>query len=238
MIVTLHAVSPDWDHSLLHLSMAHATMSAHDLVSNLNRCDQLLRITIRNMQATATALLCEHEQPRDLGWAIAARDSAGTVSRRCWQPPATQSAACFVTASVCQIGFAQKLMTAICSVEWDVVINLMAYVTADTIVRPDAIPHDSLTHMTCRSEQHCIFALGVINVFVHARKHHRHSWDNPGQFEDCMQGRIRLMTAVAPACAHAFETLCFSGRPGDLLVNSFRLRAPEATYRSWTEESD
>ena len=51
--------------------------------------------------------------------------------------------------------------------------------------------------VTRRGDQHCIFALGFVDVFVFAVNHQRHHRDDPGHFENFFQGRIRLMTALA-----------------------------------------
>ena len=119
-------------------------------------------------------------------------------------------------ASVHRIGFTHKLKTSICSVHWD----------ADGMVL-----HDLFARRTCRCDQHCILAFGLIDAFVHAHNHHRHNRNDPGHLEDCMQGRIRLMTAVAPTYTHTFQTLCYNSRPGDILDNNFRLLAPKTKYR-------
>ena len=39
---------------------------------------------------------------------------------------------------------------------------------------------------------------------VYGFNHRRHIRDDPRNVQDCMQGRIRLMTALTPASAHAF----------------------------------
>ena len=74
-LATLHALSTEWDDTMLHRSMAYAAMSAHDFANRLDRSGGLQRIPTHKMQASATALLCEHEQQRDFARAIAARAS-------------------------------------------------------------------------------------------------------------------------------------------------------------------
>ena len=64
-----------WDRTMLHPSIAHATMFAHDFVSRLDRSGRLQRIQTHNMQASVTALLCAHEQQRDFARVIAVRPS-------------------------------------------------------------------------------------------------------------------------------------------------------------------
>ena len=60
-----------------------------------------------------------------------------------------------------------------------------------------------------RSIQYGIVFLGVL-MLVYA--HHKHSLDseNCGKFVDCMKGRIRKMTAITPAYAHAFQATCLA----------------------------
>ena len=47
--------------------------------------------------------------------------------------------------------------------------------------------------------------MGVIDAFVYAHNYHRRNLDNPANIGDCMEGRIRLMTAVTPTYAHAYS---------------------------------
>ena len=50
--------------------------------------------------------------------------------------------------------------------------------------------------------------MGVIGAFVYAQNHHRRGMDNPGNFGACMKARIRFMTAITPAYAHAYQLIC------------------------------
>ena len=45
--------------------------------------------------------------------------------------------------------------------------------------------------------------MGVIDAFVYAHNHRRRNVDNPGNFGDCMEGRVRFMTAITPTYARA-----------------------------------
>ena len=51
--------------------------------------------------------------------------------------------------------------------------------------------------------------MGVIGVFVYAHNHRRNI-DNPGNFGNSMKGRIRFMTAITPAYAHAYQLICLT----------------------------
>ena len=64
--------------------------------------------------------------------------------------------------------------------------------------------------------QRGIVVMGLIDAFVYAHNYHRHNADNPGKFQGCMEGRIRLVTAITPACVHAHRAVCLARRPLDI----------------------
>ena len=74
-----------------------------------------------------------------------------------------------------------------------------------------------------------ISVLGIIDAFLFAHKHHRHYGNDLGNFEDSMQGRIRLMTARTPAFTHAKRVSWTTH--GRLLARNFRFVAYKADYR-------
>ena len=55
-----------------------------------------------------------------------------------------------------------------------------------------------------------IVVLGFLDVFVNA--HHRHGLDfaNDGNFGDCLTRRVRFMTAITPAYAYVYQTICLA----------------------------
>ena len=83
---------------------------------------------------------------------------------------------------------------------------------------------DHATSFSCTTSSCKLFALGIqhgtlVLVFFTlscAHTHHGHNSDNPGDFENCMEGRIRMMTAVTPAHAHAIQHVCLAQRPGSI----------------------
>ena len=79
-----------------------------------------------------------------------------------------------------------------------------------------------------RSLQCGIVVNGVIDAFQNAHHYHRHNANNPGNFEDCMKGRIHLLTAITPRYAHAYQSLCRVGRPFDFPHQRFRLPSVKA----------
>ena len=55
--------------------------------------------------------------------------------------------------------------------------------------------------------QHGIMVVGVVVVFVCTHNNHQHNADNPAKFEDFMEGRIRLLTAITPSYAHSLPQI-------------------------------
>ena len=84
--------------------------------------------------------------------------------------------------------------------ELDASMNQIASLT--TTLRGNQLLRDLISQTLLRSLQYGIVVMGVIGAFVYARNYRRHSTNNPGNVEDCMEGRIRLLTAITPACAH------------------------------------
>ena len=61
-----------------------------------------------------------------------------------------------------------------------------------------------------------------IDAFVYAHHRHRQGLENPGNFADCMKGRIRFMTALS----NDMSIKTHAGYPG----KKFRLPKPKARY--------
>ena len=72
--------------------------------------------------------------------------------------------------------------------------------------------------------------MGVIDAFVYAHNRHRRNMDNPGNFGDCMKGRVRCKTAITPAYAHAYQLICLTGHIPTALHSKFPLPAAIARY--------
>ena len=90
--------------------------------------------------------------------------------------------------------------------------------------------HDLITRVFLRSLQHGIVVLGFLDAFVCA--HHKHclNSENAGNFGDCMKGRVRFMTAITPACAHAHQTTCLAQHFLGIPHQSFRLPKSKSRY--------
>ena len=84
--------------------------------------------------------------------------------------------------------------------------------------------------MFLRSLQYGIVVLGFLDAFVYA--HHKHRLDsaNAGNFGDCMTGRVRFMTAITPAFAHAFQTICLALHLPGVPHRSCRLPKHKSRY--------
>ena len=72
--------------------------------------------------------------------------------------------------------------------------------------------------------------------FVYAHDKHRLDSANAGNFGDCLRGRVRFMTAITPAYAHAYQTICLAMHFPGVPHHTFRLpedyssKGPEQTY--------
>ena len=78
-----------------------------------------------------------------------------------------------------------------------------------------------------RSERLCILVTGLLDAFVTAfnlRSTHR----GPGlSFRELMYGRIKMMTALRPALAHTFQTVCLGHNPDQRRPEAFWLPKPK-----------
>ena len=70
----------------------------------------------------------------------------------------------------------------------------------------------------------------IIDDFVYAHNYHRHNMDNLGKIDDCMEGRIRVVTAITPSYAQAYQVLCLTTRPTDIPYQRFRMPSAKAKY--------
>ena len=90
--------------------------------------------------------------------------------------------------------------------------------------------HDLISRVFLQSLQYDIVVLGFHDAFVFA--HHRHRLDsaNARNFGDCLRGRVRFMTAITPAFAHAYQTICLALHLPGVPHRSFRLPKPKSRY--------
>ena len=88
--------------------------------------------------------------------------------------------------------------------------------------------HDLITQVFLRRLQYGIVVMGFVDAFVYAHHQHRRCIENPGNFGDCMKGRIRFMTAITPAYAHAYQVTCLTRHMPAVPRLTFRLPKPKA----------
>ena len=86
------------------------------------------------------------------------------------------------------------------------------------------------TQILYRSLQLGMVVTGIMDAFVYAHNYHRHNTDNLEKLGDCMEGRIRLLTAITPSYAHTYKTLCLTRRPYDIPCQRIRLPSAKAKY--------
>ena len=101
---------------------------------------------------------------------------------------------------------------------------------ATVLPRRNHLLHDLITHVFLRSLQYGIMVVGFIDAFVYAHHQHRRGIENPRNFGDCMKGRIRFMTAITPAYAHAYWATCLTRHMPAFPRQNFRLPKPEASF--------
>ena len=96
---------------------------------------------------------------------------------------------------------------------------------ASVLPRRNHFFHDLITRVFLRSHQYGIVVMGFLDAFVYAHHQHRQGFENPGNFGDCMKGRIRFMTAITPAYAHAYQATCLTTHMLAVPHKNFRLPA-------------
>ena len=101
---------------------------------------------------------------------------------------------------------------------------------AQHVPRRGHLLHDLSTHFFVRSLQYGIIVLGIVDAFVYAHNQHRCNTEDSGNFGDCMEGRIRFMTAITPSYAHAYQVICLTRRMPDISRFHFRLPKAKARY--------
>ena len=89
---------------------------------------------------------------------------------------------------------------------------------------------DLISQVFLRSLKVGITVMGLIDAFVYAHTRHRRNFKNPESFGDKMKGRLRLMTAITPAYAHAYQATCQSRHLPVIPRLNFRLPKPKARY--------
>ena len=90
--------------------------------------------------------------------------------------------------------------------------------------------HDLISRVFLQSLQYGIVVLSFLDAFVYAHRKHRLDSANAGNFGDCLTGRVRFMTTITPAFAHAYQTICLALHLPGVPHRSFRLPKPKSRY--------
>ena len=90
--------------------------------------------------------------------------------------------------------------------------------------------HDFISWVFLWSLQYGIVVLGFLDAFVYAHLKHRLSSANAGNFGECLTGRVRFMTAITPAYAHAYQTICLAMHFLGVPHHTLRLPKPKSRY--------
>ena len=243
------ALSPSWKEKFVHSSMACSTVEASEFVCRLDHAGKIADSPYDKKQKAATFLLRDEIQKRDFAKPVAARVSKvfGPISRfliaqilpqicHASRAARTRPATCILRVLCNCVCTAQRFHIEPDSISHDNECPLLYIFFTSTWKRAAILPrrshllHDSVTQIVFKNLQYGIVVMGVIDVFVFAHNHHRRNVDNPGNFADCMEGRVRFLTTIAPAYAHAHQSICFAGRLLVVPHQKFRLPAAKARY--------
>ena len=97
-------------------------------------------------------------------------------------------------------------------------------------IRPGAILNDLLFKIAVRSSRLRILVSGLPDAFVTTFNFYRKCPKGDLCFSELMHGRTKLMTAVCPAWAHTYQSVCLGYRPSQLRLWNFRLLRPEHKF--------
>ena len=109
--------------------------------------------------------------------------------------------------------------------------NFLSFWRRATILPPrNCLLQDLISQVFLRSLQYGIVVLGILDAFVYA--HHKYRLDsaNAGNFGDCLTRRVRFMTAITPAYAHAYQTICLAMHSPGVPRHSSPLPKPKSRY--------
>ena len=94
-------------------------------------------------------------------------------------------------------------------------------------ISPTAIFNDLLFKISVRSDRLCMLVAGQLNAFFTAYNLRRTNRGPGLKFKELMYGRIKMMTALCPASAHTYQTMCLGFRPEHLRPEALRLPKPK-----------
>ena len=171
------------------------------------------------------------------GW-HALLDRTLTRPPRFWDRSVVSELSWFcLTWNLCRFpGFARHIETRLsdtlyneCPLLYDMVTSIWGQ--SVTLPRWSNIHHDLITWVW--SLLYGIVAMGFIETLFYALNRHRRSMEISGNFGDCMKGRIRFMTAITSAYAHAYQVTCLSRHVLQSRVWTAASRVPMSDTRSY-----
>ena len=89
-------------------------------------------------------------------------------------------------------------------------------------ISPTAIFNDLLFKIAIRTDRLRILVPGLLHAFVTAFNLQRTHQGHGLNFRELMYGRIKMMTALCPAWAHTYQTMCLGFSPERLRQEAFR----------------
>ena len=120
-----------------------------------------------------------------------------------------------------------------CPLLYNLFASIWGHATA--LPRKGHLLHDLITQVFLRSLQYGNVVMGLIDAFVYAHNNHlRRNIENSGNFWDCMNRKIRFMTAITPAYAHAYQVTCLTRHIPAVQSQTFRLPSAKAKKRHFT----
>ena len=90
-------------------------------------------------------------------------------------------------------------------------------------ISPTAIFNDLLFKIAVRSDRLCILVAGLLDAFVTAFNLRRTYWGPGLNFKEFTCGKTKMMTALCPAWAHTYQTMCLGFNLEQLEHEAFRL---------------
>ena len=107
----------------------------------------------------------------------------------------------------------------------------VAWRNAAVLPRGGHLFHDLITQIFLRSLQHGIVGMGVIDTLSTPTTITAVIWKIQGTSEIAWKGEFRLLTAITPTYAHAYQSICLAGRAFLLFsIRSFACFAAKARY--------
>ena len=192
------ALSPAWEKEFLAPSMASSTMNAFDIISSLDHDGKLDEAPQKKKQKLATGLLRDKLCEQDFAGPISVRASKvlGPISRHRIADILPHMK---LVSRASRLGLTVGILRILCNV----LCTAQRFHTEDyeqtcRVGCPNE--PDSLSPMcSCGACSMGSWVMGFIDAFVYAHHQHRRGVKNPGNFGDCMKGRIRFMIAITPA---------------------------------------